>query len=1075
MNNIRNRGVLSVVLLAVLAFVTIRAQAQSDEVLTLDIETQDAGSALLMLAKSSGMQITMEGGDAAKIEVEGLQGEYRIEEALAALLADTGLTYEFASESRIVVREAQESANDGEEDEEAARGDDEDEEEGPLELQEQRVTGSRMKGGDPTATVISFTAEDMARRGISTVEELLRQMPWGYASNTTQSNRYYGAVDDDVDRSIGGEDGLGVGVSFANLRALGSENSLILVNGRRVAGRGGSEYNAVNLANIPLSAIERIDVDLGSASAIYGSDAIGGVINFITRKRFTGLEVTVRQEYSATDADQRTMSVRAGYAWGSGGVTANLSHDESEPVNNRKIWTSMDYRDLLGPEFDIRTTTAQPGLVCRLAGGSFATYYLIYPACEFGAPQLQLSPGHSGVGARVDDFTEELALFDYVPPYNGEDSVSLGLNIRAEQYLGEDLMIYGEALFSNHDAYLEARTLVYDYVIGADNAYNPFGYDVLVNYFPVREVESGQFPPAYDESEHTMQTFNLGAVWRFGVSHELDVSVTRSESEHQSQRWRAPYYRGEDEPTAPEFYRILSSPDPNVAFNPFGDGSAQSADFSSFLVPTLDFGGGTVSASVQAVLRGSLLEIWGGPINYVVGVEDRVMKIRREWSWFAVQGRDRLDYWAEFYSVPEPETGLRAEFVELGFPLFGERNDRRGVRELYLSLQARRDAHTFNGPQGGIEFLESGFAPDQARAWQPGVGWVDAWGFGPIVEQGAANVLDLEKKDVTPRVGLLYKPVDSLSIRAAWTESFHPPLFSQQFSVEDTSMRQHLAYVRDYHHPDGVEGGPPVGVSLPVYDARYDPEIRSEYADKYSLGIDWSSRTIPGLRWTLDWLRTDFTDKISSAFPVAVFHANLISGNEKIVQRDENGYPISITFGPVNLAEKVSEFVETSVQYSFGTRFGTFTPRLTYARFLQEYFRMVEGAEPTDRLGTHRGSDRYRLTGRLTWQWQRLTADLFVYYRPDYTNERPGTCRKAVGRCLTPFQQLPAFDAASLTTVDFSASYWLDNGLRVRAGGRNLFMRESPSPWAWSGQLGYDPTRWDARSRVLYLELTWAM
>ena len=131
---------------------------------------------------------------------------------------------------------------------------------------------------------------------------------------------------------------------------------------------------------------------------------------------------------------------------------------------------------------------------------------------------------------------------------------------------------------------------------------------------------------------------------------------------------------------------------------------------------------------------------------------------------------------------------------------------------------------------------------------------------------------------------------------------------------------------------------------------------------------------------------------------------------------------------------------------------------------------------PSVRLGTQNGSDRYRLTGHLTWQWKRLAADLFVYYRPDYTNDRPGYCngdrgfvREIGGRVL------PAFDASSLTTVDGSASYSFDNGLRVRVGGRNLFKRESPSPWAFDGILGYDPTRWDARSRVLYMELTWAM
>lgn len=929
-----------------------------------------------------------------------------------------------------------------------------------------------MRGGDPTANVISFTAEDMARRGISSVEELFRQMPWAYASNTSQSSRYYEAPVD-VDREIG-TDGLGIGVSFVNLRALGSENSLVLVNGRRVSGRGGSEYNAVNLVNIPLSAIERVDIDLGSASAIYGSDAIGGVINFITKKRFTGLEVTVRQEYSATEADRSVMSARGGYAWGSGSVIANLSRDESEPVNNRKIWTSMDYRDLLGPEFDRRSATAQPGIVCRQAGGFFSTYYLVFPSCARGAPSLQLPPGHSGVGATVDDFTEELALFDYVPPQNGWVSESLGLNVRAEQYLGEDLMIYGEALFSEHDAFVKERTMANGYIIGADNACNPFGYDLAVTYAPFREVESGQFPTASDESEHTMQTYILGAVWRFGDGHELDVSVTRSESEQESTALRARYHRTEAEPTAEEFYRILSSPDPNVAFNPFGDGSAQSADFSSFLVPTFDYGGRTVSTTIESVLRGSLLEIWGGPINYVVGVEDRTRKIRRDWSWFADRGRDVLDYWGDSFAVPEPETGLRAEFMELGFPLFGEKNARPGVQELYVSLQARRDTHTFYGPQGGIERIRGGFEPNAYRAWKPGVGWVNAWGSEYDILLGTANILDIEKKDTTPRIGLLYKPVDSLSIRAAWTESFHPPLFSQQFNVEDIRMRDFGIFVRDYHHPDREEGGF-VFVALTLIDAPYNPELRSEYADKYSLGIDWRPESIPGLRWTVDWSRTDFTDKIASSSILGFTHPDLISGDPKIVQRDENGYPISRTRSLINLASKVSEYLETSLEYSFDTSFGAFTPRLTYSRFLQKSFEVIEGSEPEDRLGTQDGSDRYRLTGQLTWQWKRLAADLFVYYRPGYTIDRAGFCLGVVGRCERRGLPLPEFDATSLTTVDGSVSYWFDNGLRMRAGGRNLFKRESPSPWAWNGILGYDPTRWDARSRVLYLELTWAM
>ena len=102
-----------------------------------------------------------------------------------------------------------------------------------------------------------------------------------------------------------------------------------------------------------------------------------------------------------------------------------------------------------------------------------------------------------------------------------------------------------------------------------------------------------------------------------------------------------------------------------------------------------------------------------------------------------------------------------------------------------------------------------------------------------------------------------------------------------------------------------------------------------------SLGIDWRPESIPGLRWTVDWSRTDFTDKIADASDFTGTHPELIAGNEKVIQRDENGYPISATRGLVNLAVKVSEYLETSVQYSFDTNFGRFTPRLTYSRFLK--------------------------------------------------------------------------------------------------------------------------------------------
>ena len=135
----------------------------------LDIERQGVGSALMELGGASGVQILLAEGNGAEVLVEGLHGEYRFEEALKALLTGTGLEYEFASEKTVVVRHVRESPGDGRDE------DEESEEEEMLELDAQRVTGSRMKGGDPTSRIISIAAEQIARRGVSDTEELFRQ------------------------------------------------------------------------------------------------------------------------------------------------------------------------------------------------------------------------------------------------------------------------------------------------------------------------------------------------------------------------------------------------------------------------------------------------------------------------------------------------------------------------------------------------------------------------------------------------------------------------------------------------------------------------------------------------------------------------------------------------------------------------------------------------------------------------------------------------------------------------------------------------------------------------------------
>ena len=144
------------------------------------------------------------------------------------------------------------------------------------------VTGSSIKrlrdvGALPVQTI---TRSEIDRAGVSSAEQLIALL-------TSNGN----GVDNLASQSdvVAGDARGNNGASFANLRGQGSRNTLVLLNGRRVASHG-LNGTAVNLNTIPINAIDRVEVLKDGASAIYGTDAIGGVINFITKNNLNGLQ-----------------------------------------------------------------------------------------------------------------------------------------------------------------------------------------------------------------------------------------------------------------------------------------------------------------------------------------------------------------------------------------------------------------------------------------------------------------------------------------------------------------------------------------------------------------------------------------------------------------------------------------------------------------------------------------------------------------------------------------------------------------------------------------------------------------
>ena len=149
----------------------------------------------------------------------------------------------------------------------------------PAQLDRVEITGSSIKRieGEGATEVQIITKQDIDRLGVQTTEQLLQTISAMSSGSQTQLSTGAGTST--------------YGFSGVSLRGLGEERTLVLMNGRRLAAAAGAGGAAVNVNGIPLAAIERVEVLKDGASAIYGSDAIAGVVNFIMVKNFENLQI----------------------------------------------------------------------------------------------------------------------------------------------------------------------------------------------------------------------------------------------------------------------------------------------------------------------------------------------------------------------------------------------------------------------------------------------------------------------------------------------------------------------------------------------------------------------------------------------------------------------------------------------------------------------------------------------------------------------------------------------------------------------------------------------------------------
>ena len=879
------------------------------------------------------------------------------------------------------------------------------------------TTGTRLGRHDPSSRVETITADDIEIRGLATLEDVIRSIPQNYSTINGATNM--ATATDLSDVSLGT---LGVGISTANLRGLGSAATLILVNGRRLSGSAGQQEFFANLRDIPAAAIERVEVLLDGGSQIYGSDAIGGVINVILRKNYTGAQLSARYENSSTGGDLQRVNGYFGYAWGSGSLSTTASLTQRDPILNADVgFVTRDHRSNFPTNdtdqnlaLDQRLSTPRAGVVVFLGDPT--------PRPEFILPVGDDGRNIGGAGDLIA-YDQDSDRLDQIDPHATEDTEDVSVTVNLEQALFNDrIMLRGELLQTRAESERQFNVTGVQpfFRVPESNAFNNFGEDVGVLYFPTREIADGLAPNQRQEAITKQRRYSFGLDVKFTDRLQWTTETLRSKSEGLNDqtafRIEVNPALGEDPLLQARLDELLASDDPAVAVNFFGDGSGQNASISEFFVRAAGSTGETETEIFTTYLRGELFDLPAGPLEFVLGREVRDERIPDA----------SIDFLFTQIGQDTAERQASAVFAELSVPVFGHDNAIPGLYHLSLSLQGRRDEYESSGAVGREDV--------------------------PFPQVGDPIIVNVEYDHTSPRFGVAWQPSHDLLFRASHSEGFRAPTFGDLFSVFEVELTLPFPFIFD-----PLLGRFVTGTLVSGGNSNLQPET----SEDLNVGFTYTPRWLSGFHMQVDYSRIEYTNRIASVFELNnILDPEVLGSQSDIYERDENGVLQRYITRPINISETFSEILDVDMSYEFDSAWGRFEPGLNLSYVLDQFNRAAEGGEAVEFRGRTVGLDRYRLTGRLGWERHNWSGAMFVHHVPSYVNDA----------FFVPEVAVQEID--SRTTIDFSVAYRLDNlGLTVRAGARNLLDEDFPFGFFGNG-VPFDGKRVDLRGRVAYVEAT---
>lgn len=908
------------------------------------------------------------------------------------------------------------------------------------ELSEVVVTGTSIRGvaAETSLPVEVVSAEEVARTGATSVQQLL---------NTLPAVSSLGSVSPAQTTGNGS-----AGITTVSLRGLGAQRTLVLINGERSAPYSGG--SAVDISSLPVAAIERVEILKDGASAIYGSDAIAGVVNFILKKDYQGLEISA---YGGTPTkggggSEEQASVFAGLGdiksdgWN---VSLGINYDHVGQILGR------DRSNLVGrynPQYgnDLTSSFAYPANVNVPASNKVFTN-TAFPKGITANPDagncgpVSINDANFPAACRFDN-----SLLDDVQP----DITKLGFILQGDLALNPANKLYSLASFS------QVRTLTTiqpvplsngnpllpgnPYNQYLQNAFNtpgnPFYQYNLIN--PAAGVGTGAFllpdtSPFYPTA--------------FAVSHGLCTGATAATCQPLNLIYR-------DAASGDRVFEEIANTTRLVGGI---EGNAAGFDYNAYLLfssvglaEDLDAGYGLYS-KLMPVLDTGLVNPFGPQPN---GAETAAIQGA---GFFGQDFRTRTSLSSADFTVSRElfQTPWGPFAAALGGEVRRETYDLQPSAALQLGDITGQGGNSL--PVYASRSAESGYFEFNTP-------------IVPTLTLDAAVRWDNYQKvgdTVNPKGSLLWKPTDWLLFRGSAGTGFRAPTLTDLYAPQTRSVTSNGT--RDPIQCAVFNASNPACSFQFTTVLGGNPNLQPEKSNQYSLGTVFEP--VKGLKIDVDswwiFIRNTIT---AGGLPYTTILANATTAAEfgNLITRDANGNIVTISQQNSNLFKSAVSGLDMDFKYDFDVAAGHVTADLNGTYFYKYAVELVTNQgdytnfidQPFAVSSQSGVVSRFRYNAMLDYSIAGFDVALFEHYQKRY-HDAPGSISGA-----TRF-------VGEYTTYDLQGSYTLDKTTTFTVGVINLF--NTPPPYAnYGGSAnnfigGYDIQYGDPRGEFVYARINY--